>query len=370
MNKENFSDISNTTLTSMLNKSIGFLIEDFIKIALHDFSSIKSIMKIALQQKKAVKVKTKYEDSGIHVPPFMIASITSTCNLKCKGCYDQEKCHTSSAELGKEGWSNLFGQAKELGISFILLAGGEPLIKDQVIKECIHYPEIIFPMFTNGLLINEAWIDYFATCRNLIPILSIEGDSNQTDNRRGQGVFAKVSSNMDLLKKRHIFYGISITITSENIDTISDAKFIEDYINKGCRLFFFIEYIPFDPRTKNLVLTEDQRLGLDKQLNVLREKFRGIFLAFPGDEEKFGGCLAAGRGFVHINSSGAVEACPFAPYSDVNLKDMTLEEALNSPLLDEIRSFHGLLQEHKGGCALFDNKELLENTIKLNKQSL
>lgn len=364
MEKESCDKISNKTLTKMLNKSIEFLIEDFMRIILNDFTSAKNIMKIVLKQKNTEHIRNKHEESGLHVPPFMIASITRTCNLKCKGCYDREKVHNCSSELNENEWSDIFSQARDLGMSFILLAGGEPLAKSKVIKECLKFPEIIFPMFTNGMLINEEWGEFFASCRNLIPVVSIEGDSEQTDSRRGEGVFERVSLSLDLLKKRNIFYGISITLTSENFDSVLSESFIKNYIDKGCRAFFFIEYIPFDASTEGLVISEAQRVELDNRLKKLREKYKGIFIAFPGDEKEFGGCLAAGWGFIHINSSGAVEACPFAPYSDVSLKKLTLKEALRSPLLNEIRNLHGLLKEHKGGCALFDNKEIVEKIAK------
>lgn len=364
MDKVNCSGVSDKALANMLNKSMRILIEDFIKIALNDFSSAKSIIKIALKQKNTESIRNRYEESGLHVPPFMIASITSTCNLKCKGCYDRVKIHNCLLEFDEEKWSDIFCQARDLGMAFILLAGGEPLTKGNVIKKCIKYPEIIFPMFTNGMLINEEWTQFFAACRNLIPVVSIEGDRNQTDSRRGNGVADRLSLSFELLKKRNIFYGISITLTSQNFYSVLNESFIKDYIDKGCRAFFFIEYVPFDNAAENLVMSEDQKMKLDNMLEKLREKYKGIFIAFPGDEKAFGGCLAAGRGFVHVNAMGAVEACPFAPYSDVNLKDMTLKEALSSPLLREIRSIHELLKEHKGGCALFENKETVEEALK------
>ena len=363
MDKAECSTISNETLTNMLNKQIGLLIEDFIKILLHDFSSAKNIINIALKQKSSAKIRSNYESEGLHVPPFLIASITSACNLKCKGCYDREKVHNCLLELDENKWSNIFSEARDLGISFILLAGGEPLSKDKVIKECIKFPEIIFPMFTNGTMINEGWIEYFVSCRNLIPVVSIEGDREVTDKRRGNGVFDKVSLNFDLLNKKNIFYGISITLTSENYDNVLNSEFIKNYTDKGCRLFFFIEYIPFAPGTESYVLSDEQKTELDNKLNILRDNFKAIFITFPGDEKIYGGCLAAGRGFVHINAAGGVEACPFAPYSDSGLKDLSLKEALSSPILNEIRSLHGILQEHNGGCTLFDNKEIVKRHL-------
>lgn len=356
--------ISNSVLEKMLNKSIGSLIEDAVKIAVSDFTSAKSILRVLLKQKNAGSIRDRYEEAGIHIPPFMIASITSTCNLKCRGCYDREKTHNCSCELNEKQWSDIFRQSKDLGMSFILLAGGEPLTKGKVIKECINYPEIIFPMFTNGMLIDEEWVNFFASSRNIIPIISIEGDRNQTDGRRGKGVFDRVSLSFDLLKKRNIFYGVSITLTSENFDDVLSDNFIKEHMDKGCRVFMFIEYVPFDKNTENLVITKDQKGELENRLNKLREKNRSIFIDFPGDEKVFGGCLAAGRGFVHVNANGAVEACPFAPYSDVDLKKMTLREALGSHLLEEIRSLHGKLDESRGGCVLFENREIVKNAIK------
>jgi MoaA/NifB/PqqE/SkfB family radical SAM enzyme len=366
MKKVDEQQISNNQLTKMLNKSIGLLMENFVKIALRDFSSAKSLVKIALKQRKTETIRCKYEEEGLHVPPFMIASITSTCNLNCKGCYDKVKIHNHQLELNDTEWVSIFSEARDLGISFILLGGGEPLTRDNVVKACREFPEIIFPVFTNGLLIDEAYAEFFATSRNIIPIVSIEGNNQQTDDRRGLGVFDRVSLSFELLRKRNIFFGTSITLTSDNIDTVLNEAFIQQYMEKGCRVFFFIEYVPFDELSEKLVISEEQRINVDNALNKLRENYKGIFIAFPGDEKDFGGCLAAGRGFVHINSTGSLEACPFAPYSDTNLKNMRLKDALNSPILNEIRDLHTLIKDHKGGCALFDNRELVNK--KLNAQ--
>ncbi|QOR36158.1 radical SAM protein [Clostridium sp. 'deep sea'] len=355
--------VENKELTKKLNNNISILIKEFTKIALADFSSVKNIIKITLKQKNSEKKRNYYEEQNIHVPPFLIASITKSCNLKCKGCYDQQKPTASGIELTANDWSNIFVQARDLGISFILLAGGEPLLKKQLLKDCINYPEIIFPMFTNGLLINDEWVNYFALSRNIVPIVSIEGDKTLTNNRRGKGVYEVVIANLDLLKKKRIFYGISLTLTTENYIKVLSEEYIQQFINKGCRVFMYIEYIPFDPTTENLVINESQRINLNNRLNYLREKFNAIFIAFPGDEADFGGCLAAGRGFMHLNAMGDVEACPFAPYSDINLKNVSLKEALNSRMLANIRDTHALLEEHNGGCSLFENKELIERIL-------
>ncbi len=73
--------------------------------------------------------------------------------------------------------------------------------------------------------------------------------------------------------------------------------------------------------------------------------------------------MAAGRGFFHINSQGGAEPCPAAPYSDINVKDTSLLEALDSKLFKSLRDDHILLNEHDGGRVLFEHKDKVERLL-------
>ena len=128
-----------------------------------------------------------------------------------------------------------------------------------------------------------------------------------------------------------------------------------------------------DHYRKLLLLKKDKRALLEhanqylpillESVENFRSNYPALFVAFPGDEEQFGGCLAAGRGFVHVNAAGDVEPCPFAPYSDVNLRRTSLREALASPLLGEIGRNHDKLVETRGGCALWANREWVQSLL-------
>ena len=88
------------------------------------------------------------------IPPFLIASIPGQFNLHCAGCYS--RCNHSAVDavtvkqLTVEKWLRFFEEADRLGISFILLAGGEPMIRRDIIEAAGTYPNILFPVFTNG----------------------------------------------------------------------------------------------------------------------------------------------------------------------------------------------------------------------------
>ena len=110
---------------------------------------------------------------------------------------------------------------------------------------------------------------------------------------------------------------------------------------------------------------DDERKQLFGRIGELRQKYTDmLFMSFPGDEKESGGCLAAGRGFFHINSHGGAEPCPASPYSDINVKDTTVLEALESNFFKSLRD-NGLLMSHNdGGCVLFEHEKEVQKLLK------
>lgn len=94
----------------------------------------------------------------------------------------------SEEELYTDKIINILNQAKELGISFIVVAGGEPFVRKDFLKIIKTFPELIFLVFTNGLLIDDILLEKIKSRKNVVPLISIEGYSEQTDYRRGEGV--------------------------------------------------------------------------------------------------------------------------------------------------------------------------------------
>jgi MoaA/NifB/PqqE/SkfB family radical SAM enzyme len=208
-------------------------------------------------------------------------------------------------------------------------------------------------------LIDDDHALFFRRQKNIIPIISLEGFEQDTDIRRGRGVFDVISDRMKLLTRNGIFFGASITVRSDTFADVTGAEFFNRMRSAGCRLFIFVEFVPLDAKSEKLALTAEQRSKLMK-IERLSGK-NAVCIVFPGDEEQYGGCLAAGRGFVHVNPWGGLEPCPFAPYSDVNLRNTRLKKALGSHLMTAIRSNHDRLTETSGGCALWANREWVKN---------
>lgn len=355
-------------LTEYMSGAIKNLIQEALKSSLKNPRESAFLLKYALSENAAEKKRGGNEKSGTHIPPFLIASIASTCNLFCKGCYARANyaCgeHRKKEELSGDRWGKLFREAVELGVSFILLAGGEPLMRRDVIEEAAAHPEIIFPVFTNGTMLDETYLALFDKNRNLVPVLSIEGNEEQTDERRGSGVYRTLIRTMDDMNRMGILYGASITVTAENLEDVTSDHFIGMLNRRGCRLIFFVEYVPVAEATASLSPGDRERAFLEERQSYLRRKYENmIFLSFPGDEKHVGGCLAAGRGFFHINAVGSAEPCPFSPYSDTSLKDGSLIDALQSPLFRRLNEEGLLLREHDGGCVLFSEEQEVKRLL-------
>lgn len=311
---------------------------------------------------KSSQLRKKHEQTGTHVPPFLIASVASRCNLRCAGCYARAGggCGDNEAldDLSASEWEAIFTEAAGLGVSFILLAGGEPFTRPDVIRAAAGIPNIIFPIFTNGTMIDEEALSLFDCHRNLIPVISIEGGADHTDQRRGAGTYARVEAAMAHLKENNILFGVSITVTQENIHTVTSEAFIAEQSVKGCGLVFLVEYVPVSADTDGLVLSSRDACVLEENVAALKKRFRNmIIISFPGDEAAMGGCLASGRGFFHINSRGGAEPCPFSPFSKHSLKTASIEEVLHSGFFRDLREIAACAEPRKSGCTLFEHKE-------------
>ena len=358
-------------LQNYLIEGVEGVVKEAIKATLKNPRESAFMLKFASASRSASKKRRKAEDNGEHIPPFLIASITSKCNLHCAGCYSRCNHATTDAEpvsqLTGDEWLHIFDEADELGISFILLAGGEPMLRRDIIEAAGKKQNILFPIFTNGTFIDEKYYTLFDKCRNLIPIMSIEGNREITDNRRGSGIYDKLIANMEEFKKRGLIFGASVTVTTKNYKEVTSDEFLGSLADRGCKAVIFVEYVPVTEESSELAPSDTEREYLMKEIQRLREEHSEmVYIAFPGDEKSSGGCVAAGRGFFHINSHGGAEPCPFSPYSDVNIRNSSLREAMHSPLFMALQSGDVLLDNHAGGCVLYEKRELVESLIAQN----
>jgi MoaA/NifB/PqqE/SkfB family radical SAM enzyme len=300
-----------TRYRRLFDAAIAGILLQALRIIRADPSLLLAGTSLLMHQRQAAATRGAHEKEGLFVPPVMIVSITSRCNLACTGCYMKKRREKPAPDMSPDVLKSVVSQAAELGVSVIVIAGGEPLVRKEEIADLARsFPQVLFPVFTNGLLIDEDTAAALSGLKNIVPVISFEGFRSETDLRRGSGVYDRLLVTCSLLKARGVFFGCSITVTRENTKRVLDEPFIRSMLATGARAFVFVEYVPIEPGTEDLVLTPEQRKDLCQCLSAYIRKFPALFIGFPGDEEEYGGCLAAGRGFVHISPSGGSRALP------------------------------------------------------------
>lgn len=210
-------------IQSYMAKGIVHIVSDSLAATAKNPKETTFMRSFASAAQSASKKRQTAESSGEHIPPFLIASITSSCNLHCAGCYSRANhacCDSAPTDqLTAEQWDKIFTESDELGISFILLAGGEPMMRYDVLEQAARHKNILFPIFTNGIFLRDKYLDLLDENRNLLPVISIEGDEKITDERRGCGIYQKITATMENVRDRGIIFGASVTVTTENMQT-------------------------------------------------------------------------------------------------------------------------------------------------------
>ncbi len=294
--------------------------------------------------------------------PIAIAfSPTMRCNLSCEGCYARD--YPRDGELSLEAIDDMLSSAERMGVFLLVVTGGEPLMRDGILPIFQRHKRLLFLLVTNGKLLDDRAARMIAQAGNIITVVSVEGSKEQTDSRRGNGVYDQVGRAMGHLQNEGVVFGFSATVTRRNFETLGSDEFVDEMVDRGCALGFYTEYIPIGSAANwDMVLEDEERKLFRQRILEIRRSKPMMPVHLPEDEYMPDGkCAAVMGGCVHINSQGYVEPCPFAHFASDNIRDKTLEEALRSPFLARIRSSDAVIRRGRLGCALFENRELLRD---------
>lgn len=298
-----------------------------------------------------------------NVPWAILLDPTSACNLSCTGCWAAEYGHTQN--LSFEDICSFIDQGRELGVHVYIYTGGEPLVrKADLIRICERYPDCAFLCFTNATLIDEAFCGEMARVANFVPAISAEGSEQTTDSRRGAGTYAKIERAMDLLRERGLPFGISACWTRANADAIATEENMDWMIEKGALFCWYFHFMPVGrSSTADLIPTPEQRERMYRFVREMRGKKPLFTLDFQNDGEFVGGCIAGGRRYLHINAAGDVEPCVFIHYSNANIHDVSLLDALRSPIFMKYYEGQPFNTNHLRPCPMLENPDDLPRMV-------
>ena len=303
-------------------------------------------------------------EHNCNIPWAILMDPTSACNLHCTGCWAAE--YGNKLNMSFETMDNIIRQGKELGTYMYIFSGGEPMVrKDDIIRLCETHPDCMFLAFTNGTLIDEAFCQEMLRVKNFVPAISLEGFEKANDGRRGEGVYHKVRHAMELMKEHKLPFGISVCYTSQNFEDVSSEAFYDMMIESGALFVWYFHYMPVGHgAVTDLLPTPEQREEMYHRIRHFRETKAIFGMDFQNDGEYVGGCIAGGRRYLHINAKGDVEPCVFIHYSNVNIHDVSLLDALRSPIFQAYHDNQPFNDNHLRPCPMLENPERLRKLVK------
>lgn len=319
------------------------------------------------QDMKKISMDFK-EREGFTAPEVIVIDVTSRCNLRCKGCWAGEY-EKKAEDLDMVLIDKVINEARyKIGLNHFAITGGEPLIRENLFDIFERYPDCQFILYTNGTLLTDEKVKRIAELGNVYTLLSLEGNEEYTDARRGQGVFKKVMEAMDRLKKAGVIFGFSCCPTRSNVEYLASDEFIDAMLKKGCHYGFYFQYVPVgrDPDTE-IMPTPEQRNALRYSVYRHRNTKPILLVDFWNDGPEVNGCMAGGRKYFHITNNGDIEPCVFVHFSVGNIKDMSVTDALRTPFFSEIRKaipYDGNLLKP---CMIIDRPGVLKNLVEKHK---
>lgn len=192
--------------------------------------------------------------------------LSPLCNMDCKMCYikmSKEKQESIARLRTKEEWIELAQKAKEKGMLFLLLTGGEPfLVKD--FKELyieLHKMGFCISINSNGTMIDEDVIEWLKHYPPMRINMTLYGASDETyerlcNNPKG---FTQVTKALSLLKENNIQVKLNCSVTPYNKD---DLKQMMDFAEEHDLVIQATSYM-FPPLRK-----DETKIGQNDRFNA------------------------------------------------------------------------------------------------------
>ncbi|MDD5560795.1 MAG: radical SAM protein [Candidatus Omnitrophica bacterium] len=147
------------------------------------------------------------------VPLITVLHITYRCNLSCRYCGYHER---KTGELGTDKLLSLIDEFYRLGTRFIVISGGEPLLRDdlgQVIKSCKN-KRMFVSMNSNGIFVKQR-IGEIKSIDRLK--LSLDGPKEINDRVKGEGTYDKVIEAIEACKRENLKVSLTTVISKYNV---------------------------------------------------------------------------------------------------------------------------------------------------------
>lgn len=264
--------------------------------------------------------------------------LTARCNLDCKMCYvhNQDNAVAMRDELSTEQWKRIFDEAYACEMLYATLSGGECLVRKDFKELYLHLwnKRVMITVMTNGVLINDDYVEFFKTYRPDMIQISLYGSSEDGYLKVcGHKGFEKAVNAVAALQDAGIDVRVAVTpsryMTEDFIKTLRLCK------DKGFHVTLAdITLVPNrdNPEKDDYFLTDDETFLFTKQ----RMELFGTLTPVEDTPEPYGpmdkapqrGLICnAGNCLATVTSDGKMHPCANAMFGGASLLEMSYAEA-------------------------------------------
>ena len=172
--------------------------------------------------------------------------LTPRCNLSCRMCYVRltaEEQLARGRELSADEWLAIADQARARGMLFLLLTGGEPLIRPDLrhLLTELERMGIMVSINSNASLIDADWLAFFRHHPPFRFNITLYGGSEAAYERLcGQPVFARVLENVRALRAMDVSVKLNASIGPYNCGEIASIYALAEELGTPMQLATYL----------------------------------------------------------------------------------------------------------------------------------
>lgn len=215
-----------------------------------------TLLHLVFLELKRIAFKTRY---------FAEIDITDNCNLRCTHCYHfNGKEELNNKELSIDVWRERFDEIYKAGVRIVLLVGGEPALRNDILM----LADGIFPFI---FIITNGTVKVPKEFNHLL-FVSLDGSQERNDSIRGDGVFSKMMANYSM-DSRVVF---NITVTNDNYNEVENIVKIAK--GNGLRGVVCNIYTPTVGKRDALFIKTEKRKTIISELKRVKKLYPDYFL--------------------------------------------------------------------------------------------
>ena len=267
-------------------------------------------------------------------PHAVTMAVTQQCNARCVHCSAYRR--SSARSLTTEEWCSVVDQCAAMGMTDLIITGGEPLLRpdlETIIRRIVENG-CVADLFTNGSLLTPENLRMLreAGCDTIFVSLDSPYAEEHDALRGVNGLYDAAVEGIRRAVEMGMGVGISTYMGKEQVRKGYHYKYLDLAKELGVRELTIFDLVPTGKLIKNdeLILTDMEREEVRKIHEGQWKDRKGprvCYMAHVNDPHIMG-CFGV-KWQIHITHNGYVTPCDFNPLHFGNVREEPLADIWN-----------------------------------------